>query len=53
MKLLLFGKLFCDNDELCKCYNIVLEESEVLFMVEMIGIFINIVERYMRELKVI
>ena len=52
MKSLLSGKLPCDNDELRKCHNTALEESEALFMVETTGISTNTVERHMRELKV-
>lgn len=52
MKSLLSGKLPCDNDELRKCHNTALEESEGLFMAETTGISTNTVERHMRELKV-
>ena len=52
MKSLLSGKLPCDNDELRKCHNTALEQSEALFMAETTGISTNTVEKHMRELKV-
>ncbi|KAL9979073.1 hypothetical protein ACROYT_G016675 [Oculina patagonica] len=40
-----------DNDEIHKCHNTALQESEVLFMSETTGISTNTVEKYTRELK--
>lgn len=42
----------CDNDWLWNGYGMVLENSEVYFMVDMVGIFINMIEMFLKNLKV-
>ncbi|XP_022804560.1 guanylate-binding protein 6-like [Stylophora pistillata] len=51
LTLLLSEILPCDNDEIRAYHNSALEETEELFLVEMIGISTNTVEKQLRQLK--
>ncbi|XP_022777648.1 guanylate-binding protein 2-like [Stylophora pistillata] len=50
--LLLSEKLPCDNDKVREYHNSALEETEELFLREMIGISTNKVEKQLRQLKI-
>lgn len=52
MMLQLCDVLFCSNIEILLSYGVFLEVCEVQFMIELVGIFINIVEMVLREFKV-